>query len=188
MLFRSVSQSRYQYYHKESAHVVELGSASGYVCNYLRNRGHVVLGVDRSLSMVRFAKAHYPQNEFRVGDALATQLEREQYDGVMSASLLNVVGLNAGLIQESVRLCKAGGYLSFLFPVEGVTKSQMETYIEKSQLEGFSEATCRFWLQFAKKLVVADVVQMLRFLGLEGCEVHYYLDGMVASVTARKIV
>lgn len=167
--------------------ILEVGCATGYVCNYMHACGYDAIGIDASPAMILQAKKNFHQNDFRVENALKTSFKSHSFDLVMSASLINILDAPEDLIYESARLCKMNGCISYLFPVDTISAHQIDAFLKVHHLSNFSKAVLKFWLTFGRKLAVNDVLDMLDDNGFGYYEIDSFLDGMVVAVRASKV-
>jgi SAM-dependent methyltransferase len=90
---------------------VEVGCGEGRVARDLAARGHRVLSVDSSPTMVRYAREASPELDVRLADATALPLENADADlAVAFMSLMNLDDL-AGALREIARVLEPGGRL-----------------------------------------------------------------------------
>lgn len=78
---------------------------------YLSEKGHRVIGVDRSPEMLRIARAKLPDAEFHEADLEDIPLPDDHVDVVVCALALTHVGALAPVLAELVRVLKPGGHL-----------------------------------------------------------------------------
>lgn len=166
--------------------VLDLGCATGYLSEHLYRNGCDVSGVDVSDDMIRKAKKGNASIDFRVGDARDIPFADETFDVVSSASLVNVVPEPGKVVEQMVRVCKRGGWVTFLFPADGFEDDDLRQCIARLGISGFSEAALTAWHEYAPKLGVDAAEGLLKSNGLSPGETKSYLNGMVASVSARK--
>jgi SAM-dependent methyltransferase len=89
--------------------VLDAACGTGRYSAYLAGRGHQVVGVDRSASMLAKARAKLPDSEFREGDLEALPLAPESVDAAVCALALVHLPEIARAIAELARLVRPGG-------------------------------------------------------------------------------
>lgn len=90
---------------------VEIGCGEGRVARDLKERGHRVVAIDASPTMVRHAREADPALDVRLADGVALPLEDESADLVVAfMSLMNVDDLE-GVLRETHRVLAPGGRL-----------------------------------------------------------------------------
>jgi SAM-dependent methyltransferase len=88
---------------------VDVGCGEGRLSRHLKELGHTVLAIDRSPTMVGFAREADPELDAREADAAALPLEDGAADLVVSfMSLMNTDDLEAA-VQEAARVLAPGG-------------------------------------------------------------------------------
>jgi len=92
---------------------LEVGSGSGRLSCYLAQLGFRTTSLDFSLAALREARANYASasvsGRFVSGDALALPFSGESFDAVLSTGLLEHFANPAPIVQEMVRVLRAGG-------------------------------------------------------------------------------
>jgi SAM-dependent methyltransferase len=88
---------------------VDVGCGEGRLSRHLKELGHAVLAVDRSPTMVRYAREADPELDVREADATALPLEDQAADLVVSfMSLMNTDDLEAA-VREAARVLGPDG-------------------------------------------------------------------------------
>lgn len=170
----------------ESLRVLDLGCASGYLTEYIFSKGCDVSGVDISKKMIMEALKKNTSIDFRIADACNLPFKEETFDVVSSASVINITSNPTKVVTENFRVCKQGGWVTFLFPIEGFTDDDLYRSKTVLGISGFSEAALITWHKSAPKMSVDNVKELLSSAGFSHCEMELYLSGMVASVSAQK--
>lgn len=166
--------------------ILDAGCATGYLSEYLHRSGQQVTGIDASAAMIKTATHSNPEIDFRLADANQLPFEDNTFDIVSSASLVNIVPEPGELIKQMARVCKQGGWLTFLFPVAGFNEEDLRQCIAILGLSGFSKVALVTWHRSAPKISVRKVNNYLEHSGLRPSKPEFYLHGMLASVSARK--
>jgi ubiquinone/menaquinone biosynthesis C-methylase UbiE len=98
---------------------VDVGCGEGRVDRELAARGHRVVGVDVSPTLVRLAQEADPAGDYRVGEAASLPLPDEAADLVVAFMSLQDVEDLEGAIGEAARVLEPGGRLclAILHPV-----------------------------------------------------------------------
>ena len=89
--------------------VLDAACGTGRYSGYLAERGHRVVGVDRSPAMLAKARAKLPESEFREGDLEALPLESGSVDAVVCALALVHLPEVGRAIAELARVVRPGG-------------------------------------------------------------------------------
>ena len=171
---------------EEGLRVLDVGCATGYLAEYIFHNGCDVSGVDISKNMIREALKKNNFIDFRVADASKLPFKEETFDVVLSASVINVTSNPVGVAGQAFRVCKHGGWATFLFPIDAFTDDDLYRTKTMLGLSGFSAAAMMAWHKSAPKMSVDDVKELLRCAGFSRCEERLYLNGMVASVSVQK--
>jgi len=98
-LFDSLSPSR----------VLDAACGTGRHSEYLAERGHRIVGIDRSPEMLQRARRKVPSGDFREGDLEALPLDAESVDVVVCALALVHLPQVDGAIRELARVVCPGG-------------------------------------------------------------------------------
>src|SRR5919199_1274804 len=83
---------------------LDLGCGEGRVARDLAARGHSVVGIDASPTLVGLAREADPDGEYLVGDAAALPLEDASFDLVIAYNVLMDVDDMAGAVREAARV------------------------------------------------------------------------------------
>jgi len=164
--------------------VLEIGSATGVFTDQLASVGLNPVGVDRSDSMVSAAQKQFPHLRFVLNINNRLPFDDSHFDAVIGASLLNVVDDPLQVIREAIRVCKAGGTVSFLLPHLDFNRRKSLEVIESLNLSGFSAEAINTWQRAAKKTDPAGVMSLFQNAGLEKPTTSMFLNGAVYCVTA----
>src|SRR5918996_1249259 len=89
--------------------VLDAACGTGRYSQYLAERGHRVIGVDRSVAMLAKARENLPQCAFREGDLEALPLEAASVDTVVCALALVHLPEVGRAIAELARVVRPGG-------------------------------------------------------------------------------
>lgn len=93
----------------EPGKALDAACGTGRHARYLRERGHMVVGVDRSPQMLEKARSRVPGADFRVGDLADLPLGGESVDlAVCSLALTHLPELGPA-IRELARVVRVGG-------------------------------------------------------------------------------
>lgn len=172
------------------AQVLELGCAAGDLSQDLARRYRQVSAVDMSARMLAWARGDRRGQtsgpDFIQADAAQLPFADQSFDGVLGASLLNVVGDPRAVLQEMLRVTRVGGGMSVLLPGASLGGASLQQWIQAQSLSGFCAAALRVWAKRARRLDVSTVRALVQASGW--CDLHerYYLNGMVFSISARR--
>ncbi len=92
---------------------VDVGCGEGRVTRELRGRGHRVVGVDVSPSLVRLAQEADPAGEYRLGDAARLPLAAGEADLVVAFMSLHDIEDGEGAVREAARVLAPRGRMCF---------------------------------------------------------------------------
>jgi ubiquinone/menaquinone biosynthesis C-methylase UbiE len=93
--------------------LLDMACGPGHVAAAARSRGALVTGVDFCEPMIRKAQAHYPEIDFREGDAQALEFANESFDVVtMNFGLMHLPRPDTG-VREARRVLRSGGRFVF---------------------------------------------------------------------------
>ncbi len=93
---------------RESARIVEVGTAGSDLAAWLMDSGREPSGVDLSSGAVAAATKRFPQASYVVADALDLPFDTDGADAVLGASLINLVPDRVAAFAEFVRATVAG--------------------------------------------------------------------------------
>ena len=169
-----------------SAQVLEAGSGTGNLCAYLASCGLLPLGADSSSAMLNTAVKNYPQLAFQHCDVTCMPFADERFQGVICASLINLLERPQQAVTELYRVCKGRGRISILVPLQGFTGQQLASLCADRQLSGFSRAALSSWHRLAPKSSSPSIVKLLQQAGFIDIQSQVYLGGMLAAFSASK--
>jgi ubiquinone/menaquinone biosynthesis C-methylase UbiE len=88
---------------------LEIGCGEGRVARDLRDRGHTVVGIDASPTLLAAAAEADPDGDYRVSDAAALPFENESFDLVVAYNSLMDIDDMEGAVHEASRVLRSGG-------------------------------------------------------------------------------
>lgn len=88
---------------------LEIGCGEGRVARDLGDRGHTVVGIDASPSLLAAAAEADPGGDYRVSDAAELPFENESFDLVVAYNSLMDIDDMAGAVREASRVLAPGG-------------------------------------------------------------------------------
>jgi ubiquinone/menaquinone biosynthesis C-methylase UbiE len=98
---------------KKGTKVIDIATGPGYVAAAAARRGATVIGVDFSTAMIEEAKRHYPDIEFREGNAEQLSFGNNLFDAaVMNFGVLHL-GKPDQALAEACRVLRTGGRFGF---------------------------------------------------------------------------
>lgn len=169
------------------AKVLEGGCATGSLTSYIEKAGHFVTGVDRSRKMIERAKTRYTGINYRVADVLDLPFESNSFDAVIATSLINIVDNKSQALKELTRVCKKGGKISILVPLQSFSDNDLISLQQVIGGAGFSAAAMRAWHRHAPKMKTKNIETLFFQSGLAEMTTKTYLQGLVSSASAIKI-
>jgi ubiquinone/menaquinone biosynthesis C-methylase UbiE len=101
-------------YVKEKDRVLDLGCGNGRFSVPVLGKKALYFGIDNSEQLIAIAKKKYPQVSFNVADALDIPFSKDEFNVILSVSLLHHVPsqfLRDRVIKECQRVLKPGGFL-----------------------------------------------------------------------------
>jgi SAM-dependent methyltransferase len=151
---------------------IELGCGEGRVARDLSERGHRVIGVEPSRTLVRHARDADAAGSYVVADGAAVPCTTGTFDLVVAYNSLQVVSDMRGTVQESARLLRPGGHLCatvshpamdlgrFVQSGPEMTFTIRPAYFDRRRVEDTIEmnglsVTCRGWTYTLEDYVVA---------------------------------
>jgi ubiquinone/menaquinone biosynthesis C-methylase UbiE len=170
----------------QGAEVLEIGCGPGGLTRDLASAGYRVTGIDQSRPMIRRATRNQPTSgavRFLQADALNMPLKTRQFEAVIAASLLNVVGNKKALISEMARVTQHNGIVMAIFPTPLFTKANAGAFAIDRNLSVFQSAAITAWAAMSTKLKENDVISIFETAGLESMQIDTALDGMLSSIT-----
>jgi SAM-dependent methyltransferase len=90
---------------------LDLGCGEGRLARDLKARGHRVIAIDASPTLVRHAQEADPEGDYRVADAAALPFQDGEFDLVVALNSLQDVDDLPGAARESARVLEPGGRL-----------------------------------------------------------------------------
>lgn len=168
--------------------ILEVGCATGTLSEYLSECAYVPTGVDESMAMIEIARSRTHDVDYHAADVCSLPFEQGKFDCVVSSSLINIVSNPKKAIGEMARVCKRGGTISILVPAQGFTDDDLRDLAFSLCVSDFSEAALRAWHKSAPKMNVDGVKALLEKTGLTTAPPISYLQGMVVSISATKVV
>ena len=90
--------------------ILDFGCGTGILTVQLKKLAEVVIGVDSSESMIKWAQQQYPDIKFIVSDALALPFV-EQFDVVFSNAVFHWITDHNALLNNIHKVLKPGGLL-----------------------------------------------------------------------------
>jgi ubiquinone/menaquinone biosynthesis C-methylase UbiE len=166
--------------------VLEVGCATGVLTAYIAKAGLIPTGVDSSSKMIEFAKIKNDGIDFSVADALDLPFEADHFDGVIAASLVNIVSDKSRAINELSRTCKKGGIVTILVPSVKFSDKNLHSLQASIENSGFSIAALEAWHNHAPKMEAGEISKLFKQAGLTELTTKHYLQGMVISASAIK--
>jgi SAM-dependent methyltransferase len=90
---------------------LDLGCGEGRVARDLAARGHAVVGIDSSPTLVDLTREADPDGDYLVGDAAALPFEDASFDLAIAYNVLMDVDDMAGAVREAASVLEQGGRL-----------------------------------------------------------------------------
>ncbi|MDQ7050760.1 MAG: class I SAM-dependent methyltransferase [Enterobacterales bacterium] len=171
---------------KTNTRVLEIGSATGTLTNYIAETGSIPIGLDSSSKMIKLARKNHPAISFIQASALELAFKKETFDAVIAASLLNIIPDKDLLLKEIFRATNQGGKISVLVPSKNFGDSDLLRLQQTESVSGFSAAAMKAWHNKPPKMSAEEITVILTQAGFTKIKSKYYLQGMVISVTAVK--
>lgn len=111
----------------QGAKVLDLGCGTGHLCEFIREKGFEVVGLDPSEGMLSHARENFPDIEFVEGVSVALPFDEGTFDYVVSIEVLRY--LNPKDVEETYkevyRVLKPGGF----FHITHVNKWATDYYL-----------------------------------------------------------
>jgi len=93
--------------------LLDVATGPGYVAARAAARGVTAVGVDRSETMLAFARAHTPEVDFVAGDATALPFDDASFDAYVAAFVLLHLGRPERAAAEAARVLAPGGRVAY---------------------------------------------------------------------------
>jgi SAM-dependent methyltransferase len=93
--------------------LIDVATGPGYVAARAAARGATAVGVDRSETMLGFARAHTAGVEFVAGDATALPFDDASFDAYVAAFVLLHLGRPERAAAEAARVLASGGRIAY---------------------------------------------------------------------------
>lgn len=95
--------------------LLDVGSSSGIIDNYLANHFREVVGIDIDTCAIEWAQAHFskPNLTYTLGDAMSLDYPENAFDTVLCAHVYEHVPNAATMFSEIFRVLKPGGFCYF---------------------------------------------------------------------------
>lgn len=99
----------------QSLSILDIGSSTGIIANYLSKYFGKVVGIDIDEPAIEFARVNFKKDnlEFAIGDAMNMDYPENKFDVVMCAHVYEHVPDTNRLIREIYRILKPGGVCYF---------------------------------------------------------------------------
>lgn len=94
-------------------HTVEIGCGEGRVARDLAARGHRVVGIDSSLTLVQYARQASADIGYVLADSACLPFPDRSFDVAVAYNSLQVVADMPGTVAEAARVLGPGGHLCF---------------------------------------------------------------------------
>lgn len=166
--------------------LIEIGCATGALTAYLSTRGYIPTGVDYSSKMISLAKIKNHHINFIEADIHDLPFNSNSFDGVISASLLNLIDDKTHAMTELSRICKKGGRIAILVPLSEFEDSALPELQHAIGNSNFSFAVLKIWHKLAPKMTTSDITTLFTQSGLINISITTYLQGMVISISGIK--
>ena len=121
---------------KTNSKVLDLGSGTGHLSQFIRDLGHEVIGLDPSKEMLKYARKNFPEIKFINGISAELPFEADSFDYVVSIEVLRYLNEEDvdKTYEEIYRVLKPNGF----FNVTHVNKFATDLYYFYYHLVKFS--------------------------------------------------
>ena len=167
------------------ATVLEVGCAAGDFSRALSELHMNVWAVDISSQMMAKALQTPSQVQFSQADAARLPFPDQSFDVVLAASLINVVDSLWAIVDEMRRVCREGGIVSLLAPVQSFSDADAKRHIEEEQLAGLSSAAFSAWHRLGRKMDAVALLGYFEDQGMTDITINKLLGGMVVAISGR---
>lgn len=171
---------------EKGSKVLEVGCSTGVLSHHLADSAYITTAIDYSEDMIAIAKNKNSSAIFHVADATNLPFKDNEFDAVISASLINIVSDKSKAILEMQRVCKPQGAISTLVPTMGFSYKNLKQLQGNLLLQNFSRAAIRTWHWSAPKMEPDDLIQLFNQSNLNIQSINKFLEEMVFTVTAKK--
>lgn len=170
----------------QGTNLLELGCGPGNLSAYLAFSGFNVTGADKSKKMIKRANLRETTAVFVEANAYDLSFADNEFDAVVSASLINVVPEPEKMLAEMFRILAPRGKVSVLFPLPKFDETKANEISKANNIRGLSASSMSVWAGVAKKMSVQVVEKHLKSAGFINPTATFYLDGAVAVVNATR--
>lgn len=114
VIFRFLDQLKFMIDSLDGDHILDVGCGEGFVINFLKNKN--IIGIDISEGALTIAKIKNPENRILVGDIHNLPFQKDEFDIVVAAEILEHMTKPEKAIDEIIRVSKR--YCIFSVPNE----------------------------------------------------------------------
>lgn len=129
---------------KEPLFILDLGCGTGTLSNELAQKGHQVIGIDASASMIDMARRGYPEIEFKRMDACEMPWEHV-FDVVFSNAVFHWITDQKRLLAQVFQVLKRNGKLICEFGAYGNIRKIQKAFQRAMQAKGYSYENLFFY-------------------------------------------
>ena len=94
-------------------HTLDVGCGEGRVSRDLQARGHRVIGIDTSPTLLRYAREADPNTRYELANAASLPFKEASFDLVVAYNSLMDVSDMPGSVMEAARVLQPGGHFCF---------------------------------------------------------------------------
>jgi SAM-dependent methyltransferase len=147
--------------------VLDVGCGSGVVTRAIAARGATVLGIDPNPGLLEIASEHAPEIRFEPGDALT--LQKEQFDVVVSITVLEHMPSAQQAVPNLVRAVKPGGRIGIMCgDQDSFVVAHPDRALTRRIVASFTDA------RFANPWIGRDVPGLLARAGVKHIQVRAF--------------
>ena len=170
---------------KKDATIVDLGSGSGYITNYLCNKNLNAIGIDFSEEMIRIAKDKYPKLKFLLGDFVNIEkyFEKSSVDGFIAIYSLYFIPKEQfeDVLKSLSKVLKDGGKFLFVTQIGNGEDFVRTPLMEANNIDG------EIYVNYYMKEELEAILERNDFI-IKSFDAKYDNDEMEISDGGRYIV
>lgn len=172
------------YFEKDST-IIDLGSGSGYITNYLCEKNLNAIGIDFSEEMIKIAKNKYPNIKFLCGDFsnIEDYFKEASVDGLIAIYSLYFVPKEQfnNVLKSFAKVLKAGGKFLFVTQIGKGEDFVITPLMKENNIDG------KIYVNYYMKDEIEDILEKNNFI-IESFVSKYDYDEKEISNSGRYIV
>lgn len=170
---------------KNDSMIIDLGSGSGYITNYLCEKNLNAIGIDFSEEMIKIAKNKYPKTKFLLGDFtnIEDYFKEVSVDGLIAIYSLYFIPKEQfnNVLKSLSKVLKDGGKFLFVTQIGTVEDFIMTPLMKENNIDG------KIYVNYYMKEELENILENNNF-SIESFVTKYDNDEKDISDSGRYIV